>query len=784
MNKYEPNKIPLHVRGENPDMLIPETPVPEKEPEPWEDTKIVGQSMPRVDAYERVSGSAQYTYDVFLPGMLYGACLRSPLAHAKITSIDTSAAEKMPGVHTVLSSKSKIADIAMMGGRSKLFDTHCRFEGDEVAAVAAESPYIAWEALQAIKVEFEELPFALDEKSATAPGGPVILKDEGAGRRRSIGPNNTVVDEGGSSSRGDIGKGFAEADQIVELSFHNDCVIHVPLEVHGSVAQWNGDKLKLWDSAQGVFNMMHGVASALKIPISNIEVIGDYVGGGFGAKLGIWKHQVMAALLAKVTAKPVKMMLRREEAFMCVGNRPRTDATVKAGAKSDGTITAIEHTGSSTGGAFPYTNTTGFQSGELYLCENFKQDEHFYLTNAGMGCAMRAPGFPNGNFMTEQVIDELALKINMDPVEFRIKNVPDFSQRDDRKRPYTSTGLADCLRDGAKAFGWKDARSRSGGDGHIKTGAGVAGGLWGYGGGWPPATIILKMYMDGSVAIITGASDIGTGTKTILTMIIAEELGMPIERIRIENADTANTPFASASGGSKTLPTEGPAARTAAFDLKNKLIELAAGHLNVSEDDLILKNETISSTTDESKSITTSNLLRRTLRFDVIGVGYRKPNVEDKIIRTWGAHFAEVSVNTLTGKVSVNRMVGVNESGRVINRLTFNNQVYGGMTMAMGQALSEQRIMDSGQTGKIVNTNWLDYKLPTSKDVPHDHDILAVEPVDVECNNLGAKGLGEPAMIPTMAAIANAIYDAIGVRVTNTPITPIQIMKLLAEKRG
>jgi CO/xanthine dehydrogenase Mo-binding subunit len=782
MKEYDPNTIPLHIRGEDEDMMIPQTPEPEREPEPWIETEIVGKAMPRVDAYERVSGSAPYTYDIYLPGMLYTAILRSPYAHAKVKKIDVSKAKAMRGVHGVLSSADKEADVSFHRGRTKLFDTHLRHHGDEVAAVAAETPYLAEEALKLIEVEYEELAFALTQEEATANNAPVILADEKSDRGRTVGPNNTIKNGGGEFSRGDVEKGFAEADATVELDFHNDCVIHTPLEVHGSVAQWDGNKLKLWTSTQGVYNVLNGVSSMLKIPIKDMEVIGDYVGGGFGAKLSAWKNDVLATLLAKKTARPVKVMVTREASFQAVGNRPLTDGKLKGGVKKDGTISAINHTGSSTGGAFPYTNSTTFQSGELYLVENVKAEQSYYLSNAGIGCAMRAPGFPNGNFMTEQLIDQLAHEIKMDPVEFRLKNIPKYSQLDGNNRPYTSTGFAGCLSEGAKVFGWKEKRNKAKGDGPVKHGYGVAGGMWAYGGGWPPATIILKMYVDGSVSIITGASDIGTGTKTILTMIVAEELGMPVERVRIDNADTGHTPFASASGGSKTLPTEGPAARTAAFELKHKLLNMAAGLMKANAEELELKGEKVVAKANAEASMSTSEILQKSMQFDVVGVGYRAPNPEDKIIRTWGAHFADVTVNTHTGKVVIHTLLGANESGRVINKLTFNNQVYGGMTMAIGQGMSEQRVMDHGQTGKVINTSWLDYKVPTAKDVPFDQDVLAIEPVDTACNNLGAKGLGEPAMIPTMAAIANAIYNAIGVRITRTPITPVEVMKALAAK--
>lgn len=766
-----PNRIPKYVLGDGP---VPRTPEPVDEPKPWKETKIVGQRMARVDAYERVSGSATYTYDVMLPGMLYAAVLRCPHAHAIVKSVDTSAAEKMPGVHAIMTKDSAGADIPWYGSgsnpQSRLFDPHCRYAGDEVAAVAADNPWQAWDAVRAIKVEYEVLPFVLDEAKALEPTAPKLYENGNAAGNPSV------------YNRGDVDKGFAEADAIVEGTYNVAPNVHVPLETHGDVAKWDGNKLILWDSTQGVYRVMMDVARTLGLPFNNVQVICKYMGGAFGSKLEVWKQAIIAALLAKRTARPVKLMLTREESLHCVGYRPGSNMWIRIGVKKDGTITAIDYKNVASPGGYAGGAGTAFQTADLYSCDNVRYEEKFSYTNMSKSAAMRAPGFPQGSWSLEQAMDDAARAIGMDPVEFRLKNAPAISQLDQQRRPYTYAGLAESLRAGAKAFGWDEAKKKKKGDGHIKRGVGMAASVWAVGGGGPPSTVIARMFVDGGVTVRTGAMDIGTGTKTILAMVVAEELGIPVDRVRIENADTANTPYASPSGGSKTLPTEGPAARMAAVELKRSLFAFAAEQLGVPADEIDFIDNELVHRADPAKKMALGQVMQRSGILDVVGVGYRGQNPSDKIIRTWSAQFAEVEVNTLTGKVNVTRLLGAHESGRVINRLTYDNQSFGGMTQGLAFGMTEGRIMDAGQTGTMVNKNWLDYKIPTSKEIPLEFVTVPVEG-DVElCNNLGSKGLGEPPVIPTAAAIANAIYDATGVRPTKTPVTPVEMIRLLSQK--
>lgn len=750
---------------------VPETPDGGQSPKPWRKTEVVGARIPRVDAYERVSGAAVYPQDISLPDMLHGAILRCPHAHAKVLEIDTSKAEKMPGVRAVLTGDSPGAAQPWYFGRGRsfgrLFDTECRHEGEEVAVVAAETPQQAFDAIRAIRVEYEVLPFIVDHDEALDPAAPTVQA------------GGNLVGEPRIRVRGDLEAGFAEAKVVVERSFRTSYEIHAPLEPHGSVARWEGNRLTIWDSTQGVFPIQQAMARVMGLPLANVRVIGHFMGGGFGSKLELGKYTVYAALLAKMTARPVRIFLPREDCFLVTGNRPGNTITIKIGARSDGTLTAIDYRSVGSTGAYPYDAGTSTLAAYLYTCANVRTEDTTVYTNTGKARPMRAPGFPQGAWVLEQAIDELAEKLGIDPIEFRLMNIAKQFQRQEGL-PYTSNHLAECLREGAASFGWPQARARAKGDGHLRRGVGAAACFWGYGGG-PPSTVIVKLYSDGSVNLNMGASDIGTGTKTWAAMIVAEELGVATNRIQIENADTATTQYATPSGGSKTVPSDSPAVRAAAFRVKQELLQMAAEQLGVDGSNLELHHMTITSRTDKEKTVEVTGLEKLARQGVVIGTGYREPNPEHKVTFPFAAQFCEVEVNTRTGEIRVLRFLGAHDSGRVLSRLTYDNQVFGGIAMGVGFGITEARVLDP-QTGKMTNANLHDYKIPTMMDVPEGHTSVPIDIPDTEFNTTGAKGLGEPATIPTAAAIANAVANAIGVRVYEAPITPARLLAALASQ--
>ncbi|MDQ8153088.1 MAG: xanthine dehydrogenase family protein molybdopterin-binding subunit [Gemmatimonadota bacterium] len=737
---------------------------------PWGKTTVVGAPVPRIDGHDRVGGTAVYTRDIALPGMLHAAIVHCPHAHAMVKRIDVTAAKAMPGVRAIITCDSPEAKIPWIltgqGAFSQLLDPHCRYEGEEVAAVAAETPLQAADAARAIVVEYEVLPMVVDYEAATKPDAPKLHP---MGNQPS--PTRT-------SQRGDVQAAFAKADAVVERTFRTPCEPHVPLEVHGSVAQWDSGKLEVWDSTQGVYAVRDSLAIAFKLPLSSVRVVSHYMGGGFGGKLELGKYTVIAAVLARHTGRAVKCATTREDTMRSLGNRPANTITVKAAARKDGSLVALDASLLGASGAYPTGATSGYLFLDLYTCANVRVVETSVLINAGQARAFRAPGYPQAAWALEQVIDELAAKLGMDPIELRLKNIPTVSQLRSGQ-PYTSTGLSACLKEGAEKFGWDSSRKRPAGKSHLKRGIGVAAGMWGSPGG-PNATVILKLYADGSVNVNSGAADIGTGTKTIFAQVAAEELGVPVERVRIEYADTASTQYAPSSGGSQTILVNMPALRTAAAAVKAELLALAAEELKQDISKLSVRDGNIEIAGD-TKKVPFSALRSLGQRQQLVGVGRRAPHPAGRVALPFAAHFAEVEVNTRTGAVRVVRYVAAQDSGRVMNALTFENQVLGGVTMGIGFGLTEQRVLDR-QTGKLASGSWHDYKIPTAMDFPVDFQCLPIDPQDTECNSTGAKGLGEPATIPAAAAIANAVCHAIGARVYDAPITPASIVNALASK--
>lgn len=763
-------------------VTVPETPKPGEPPKPWKQTNVIGKRIPRVDAYERVSGTAVYPSDLVLPRMLYGAILRCPHPHAMVKAVEIRKAERMPGVHAVISGSTsatnpnwKYSSFGRLEFATRIFENHCRYEGEPVAAVAAETPYQAWDAVRAIQVDYEVLPFVADEEKSLAPGAPRI-HDKG-----------NRVEDPQRYSRGDVQKGLDEADVVVEMNFNTACELHTPMELHGCVADWDGNSLTIWESTQGVYPVQNKVAEALGLPLSKVRVVGRFMGGGFGSKLRAGKYTVIAALLARVTARPVKLVLSREETYLATGNRPPSHMTLKAGVKKDGTLTALDFSCLGTGGAYPASGTSlvDWVVRDLYLCPNVRSEMTDVYINAGPARPMRAPGHPQGAWALEQGIDALADKIGMDPVDLRLKNIPAFSQARPGNPPYTSTGLRECVVEGAKAFGWKEAREKIGKQdpkSSVRRGVGMAAGLWMAGGGGPPSTVFVKLFADGSVNLNMGASDIGTGTKTVMAMVVSEELGIRPEMIQIENADTGTTQYATASGGSKTIPTESPTVRAAAVEVRRQLFELASSELKTDPASLVLLGGEISAKEDPSKKIKITDLPGLKRAGVIVGVGYRGPNPQNRVVNPFAAQFCEVEVNMKTGEVRILRFLAAQDSGRVMNRLTYDSQVIGGVTMGIGLAMTEARILDRNQTGKLVNRNWHDYKVPTALDVPAEIMSLPIEPEDTEANTTGCKGLGEPVTIPTAAAVANAVRHATGIRVMDTPVSPVLLCKLISEK--
>ena len=723
------------------------------QPEPKPEFKIIGKPTPRVDGREIVTGRAKFTHDIKLQGLLIGKILRSPHAAAEVVSIDLAPALSLPGVRAAL----------------KLAEGKVRYAGQQVAAVAAVDERTAEKALGMIKVEYKTLPYVVDWERARDAAAPQV---------RDGRPN---LDKLNDYSRGDVEKGFAEADVVVEGTYRTGFEVHHPTETHGSVAAWEGDHLVVYDSTQAVHGVRDGLARALKIPAANVTVIKNYMGGGFGSKLSMGDYTVAAAELARESGRPVKVLLSRRDNAVCVGYRPSSNQTYKIGAKKDGTLTAFQMTNIACGGiaagddcSDPVVN--------IYKCPNCKVFEETVYTNVGAQRAMRAPGITPGAFGLESAMDELAAALDMDPLELRRKNYA-ARHEGDTGQPYSSKGLDKCYELGAKAIGWERRNRRPGegqANGPLRRGLGVATSIW-YGAGVPGTLADIVLYPDMSVEVVCGTQDIGCGTRTHMAVVAAETLGLEPREITVKLGNS-DYPWAPISGGSLTTPSVAPAVRDAALKAVERLKAVAAARLKVDAADVVMAGRTFGSKSDPGKSAPFADVYRD-LRRETVFHGERGGMPGDQYaFNTFGAHFAEVEVDTETGAVRVIKYAAAQDSGRIVSKLTAESQVVGGVTQGLSAGLFEERVMDDA-TGTVVNPNLRDYKIATALDIP-EIEVLFADVDDPHINNLGVKGLGEPARVPASAAVANAVYNAIGVQVREIPMTPKRVLEALKRKES
>ena len=714
-----------------------EVTVDDDDPDPWgADAKlsVVGTSVPRVDGPVKVTGRAKYTYDVAPKGMLYGKILRSPHGAATIKSIDLAAAKKFPGVKAVIELKKKGDDVL--------------FHGDEVAALAAETEEIAAEALTQIKVEYDDRKCVTSIEAAMKEGAP-----------RAI-PKQPNVRSAGRPGGGDPDPAIGKADKKVEAVYTTEVQTHSCLETHGLVAHFDGDTLTAWISTQAVDGCRTAVAG--KAGGRQTRVIAEHVGGGFGSKFNIGPEGLAAIQLASETDRPVKLMLDRKEEHLNGGNRPSSLQKYAGGVMKNGQIAGVRIESFGSGGV----STAGSAQPGFYSYGALKKTESHVFTNAGGARAFRAPGHPQGYFAMESFLDELAAAIDMDPLEFRKANC---------KSPIhlAEMDLA------AEKFDWKGRRkARSGSDaGPRKKGAGMACSTW-YSSGGGTWQVDILIDSKGAVEVRSGTQDIGTGTRTVLTLIVAEELGIPPAQVTCRLGDS-NYPPGPGSGGSTTAPSIGPAARTAAFKAKKELLSRAADTLKAKVEELDIRDGKV--TKKGQPTSTTFNELCSKL--GVTGLhesGQRQKNYEGFKGPLAGVQMAEVEVDVETGQVKVLKVVAIQDAGRVVDRLTFESQVSGGVIQGVSYALFEERRLDP-HLGVMLNPDFLNYKIAGSKDCP---EITAIA-FDVASgfNNVGMMGLGEPPTIPTAAAIANAVANAIGARVRSLPITPDKVLAALDGKK-
>ncbi|HET6201881.1 MAG TPA: xanthine dehydrogenase family protein molybdopterin-binding subunit [Planctomycetota bacterium] len=723
---------------------------------------VVGKPIPRVDGYLRTTGRAKYTYDLNFPGMVYGAVLMSPYPRAKGVRVNAAAAKKVPGVLDVMTGADAENGNKFGTRGARLLTDAPNFAGEYLAALVAETPEAAREGMRALQETLEAdeiLPHVVDIEDAAKPDAPKL--DESGNERK-----------GDPEGRGDVEKGFAEAEATVDLDLRTPVETHACLETHGSVASWEGDALTVYDSTQAVFGVRGGLAATLGIPENKVRVIQHFMGGGFGSKLGLDRYTVLAALFAKRLGRPAKFFLTRRQDLVNSGHRPSSIQRLRAGAKKDGTLTALELV--STG---PAGSGCGRPIQSLYACPNVRVVHTEVRINAGPPRPQRAPGDVQGATGLEVLLDRLAEKLGVDPLDLRLKN---FAETDPGSgRPYSSNALKECYAKGAEAFGWKSLRAKKPGSdpGPLKRGVGMGAQIW-PGGGAPNWKADCALNPDGTAEVRIGTQDIGTGTKTILCQVAAEELGLPIERVSITIGDT-NAPFGGSSGGSVVTPSSTPAVHEAAHDAKERLLALAAPILGKEAGDLEASEGRVRAKGETAGGMTFAEVIRKANAGSVVGSGTRTlhEKFKDFSILAFGAQFAEVEVDVETGVVRVLRVVAAHDCGRPVNPMLAASQVEGGVIQGICFALYSERIMDR-KLGDFVNANLHDYRLALMPDVPEIATIFCGSP-DPIVSSVGAKGIGEPAVIPTAGAIVNAVHHATGVWCTELPLTPDRVLRAL-----
>ena len=735
--KMKKVKIVTRRRGETIETWID---VPDTGEEGWGDVagmKYVGQRHQRIDAVEKVTGRAKYTYDMKLPGMLYGKILRSAYPRARVIRIDASKAAALPGVKAIILPDDE--------GAGDLLRRECRYAGQEVAAVAATTLEIAEDAMNLIEVEYTELPFVVHADKALETGAAQVQDDRPNGSEPRV------------NEQGDVNAGFAEAEVIVEAEYKTEVHTHVSLETHGSIAHWENGKLTLWASTQAISATQGGLSQFFGIPNSDVRVIKEHMGGGFGSKLGPRPEYAVAALLARKAGVPVKLMLTRKEEHITTGNRPDSFQSVKIGATKDGKLVAYRRENFGTGGIAGRASIPG--QPYLYEVPNFRIEQTDVYTHGGPQTALRAPGHPQAAFAMESVMDELAAALDMDPMAVRQMNDPDETRRN-------------MVALGAERFGWNKRRATPGPTTGIQRGMGMGAGVWGGGGGRTKAEGVI--HPDGSVEIRCGTQDVGVGTKTVIAQIAAEEFGLTLKDIIVKIGDT-NYPPSGGSGGSTTCASVSPAVKNTVQMARLKLFDtFASSTFGVSPHDLEAKDGKVYVKSDPSKSITWQQAAAQLGDEPLVVQGQWVPGLSSSGVPS--VQFIEVEVNTATGVVKVIRVVAVNSSGLIMNPLLWESQVNGGVLMGIGYGLYEERIMDP-RAGYMVNPNLEAYRVIGAMEIPEIEVVAYNQP------ERGVIGIGEPPFIPTAPAIANAVYNACGARVRAIPITPDKVLAALAERR-
>lgn len=765
--------------------------------------RSVGKPVTRIDAPGKVTGQTAYAGDLKLPHMLHAKVLGSPYAHARIKSVDAAAARRHPGVAAVITSAELLPyKVNESNRRGIIFPKdEVLFHGQPVAAALAEDPHTAEEALSLIRVEYEPLPAVIDPVAAIAEGSPLVRSPlHGVDRSEEQGHVSVDVQEkesGGKITnvasqmtfrRGDVEAGFAEADCVVERTWRSAMVHQSYIEPHSTVADYDASgELSVWTSTQGPFYVRDELAQTLGVPENKIRVTAMETGGGFGGK--IFLTELMAAALAMIVKRPVKYIMSRKEDMASATPAPFAHVELKTGMKRGGTLVALKARLVYDSGAFPGAPMLPgcIAIGGYYKCANLEIQGFEVLTNKVSVGALRAPGAHNATFAIESHMDMMARELGLDPLEVRLKNAVEEGDPIPSGQPYPRIGLKQCLEAIAGSEVWKrrtpieakrspasirpePLRGRIAGS---RRGVGLAVGGWM--GGLQPASAIVCLNSDGTVNVTVGSADI-TGTNTSFQQIAAEVLNVPLAMVNVAYGDTKTAPYAGMSAGSKTTYTVGRAVKLAAEDAKRQMIEIAAQRL---EGEVEMADGVIRVKGDPDKSVTFQKLGRLSTNF---AAPY--PAIAGRgaiAARKWAPGFtvqaAEVEVDPETGQVAVLGFAVAQDAGFAINPLSVAGQMQGGAGQGLGIALSEEMLYDA--EGRLLNGNLLDYRLPTSLDLPPIETIIVEVPS--EEGPYGARIVGEPSIVAGPAAVANAIAGASGARVDAIPITPERILRAMGK---
>lgn len=734
--------------------------------------KLEGSMMPRIDAYERVSGQAKYAADWRVPGMIYARIIQSAIPHGIVKKIDSSNAASLNGVRAIVTCFDD-RTVWNDGDREHdkyVFTEHVRYVGDCIGAVAADSRFLAQRAVDLIQVEYDELPAVFNIDDASRPNAPKLWSDGNV-----IGPLTYGF--------GDTSESFRKADYVLEKKYSTSRVHNVPLEPAASLAWWdeNQTNLTVVAATQSIHGCREALAKDLNLPPKNIRVICLYKGGGFGNKATSMNYDLVASILAKITKKPVMLEYSREQDFNNVHGRWSTNQSLTAAVdRKRSKILGMKLANQSDIGSYlrriKKKNENMFVNGSenYYDCESWQGEVYGIYTNSPPTGNMRAPTGPQGCFATETFVDEIAHELEVDPLEFRLRNV--VEKYHGGSKEFLSNSLRDCLKIGAKEFGWETSWRRPSqklilnANGKA-TGVGVAMTAWHAYVGRGEA--LIRLNKDGVIEVCVGVVDIGTGAKTVMAMIAADVLGVDINRIQVIWGDTEKTPYSIGESGSKTTSFTGTAVKSAAMKLKKKILSLAATQLHVNADNLEIQRGIISSS---KVSMTFKELLESLSLNEIVEMEVTEPVLpDDKVRYSFAAHFAEVEVDIETGEVNVLRYQATHESGDIINRLTSESQVQGGIVMGIGMALSERVLIDQNY-GAMQNSSFINYRPPSNPMIPRIN-VSFVNSSD----QFGPKSLGEVSIIPVSAAIGNAIFNATGVRLRKTPFDPESLLDAIED---